>query len=119
MFRIKRALRRRQWRRELVQDIAEIPPEKAAQLCRTFERARVGDVEVRLALAIRGQESENPGDRAAMEKYAEVIRAGRRVKYGILRIEETWIDEPERESVPEHLEAEIESVFEEMENEDE
>jgi hypothetical protein len=88
------------------QDIADMTPEMAAQMCRNFERRRLGDVETRLMLARRGQLSENPGEAESMRKYEQVFLSGRRVQYGVLKI----IDVSEVHVTPEMRE-EIESIF--------
>jgi hypothetical protein len=87
-------------------DIDDMTPEMAAQMCRHFERRRLGDVETRLALARRGQLSGNPGEAESMRKYEQVFLSGRRVQYGVLKI----IDVSEVQVTPEMREA-IEEVF--------
>jgi hypothetical protein len=84
---MKKWKRRRKRRQEQATDILRLSPEKAAQLLRQLERAGIGDAETRLLLAKRGQLSEQPGEAASMEKYEEVIKAGRRVRYGTFRAE--------------------------------
>ena len=79
---LKRIRRKRATRRAQVSDIEKMHPDKAAQLLRNFERAGIGDIETRLALAERGMQSESRANAAAMAKYHAVIKAGRRIKYG-------------------------------------
>jgi hypothetical protein len=103
----KKWKRRRRRRQEQATDILRLTPELAAQLVRTLERHGIGDVETRLQLAKRGQLSENPGEAASMEKYEEVIRAGRRVRYATARVQFRTVQ------VPPELRADVESAFEE------
>jgi len=98
---------RRKLRQDQAADLARLSPERCAQLLRSLERAGIGDVDTRLRLAKRGQLSVNPGEAASMEKYEEVIRAGRRVRYATARVQFRTVQ------VPPELRADVESAFEE------
>ena len=80
-------IRRLQARRAQARDIAMLDPDRAAQLCRTLTRAGIADRRTLILLAKRGQQSELPGNRAAMEKYEAAIRAGRRIKFSVFKID--------------------------------
>jgi hypothetical protein len=94
-------------RQEQTADVLRLSPEKAAQLLRSLERAGIGDIEIRLLLAKRGQLSDQPGEAASMQKYEEVIRAGRRVRYGTFRAQFQAVTV----QVPPELRADVESAF--------
>jgi hypothetical protein len=103
----KKWKRRRNRRQEQATDILRLSPERCAQLLRQFERAGVGDIDTRLLLARRGQLSENPGESVAMERYEEVIKAGRRVRYATFPVQFRTV------MVDDALKAAVEEAFEE------
>jgi len=74
-------IKRLRRRRAQARDVAAMDPDRAAQLCRTLSRAGVADRPTLILLARRGQDSELPGNAAAMRKYEAAFRAGRRIKY--------------------------------------
>ena len=103
----KRWKTRRRRRQQQMMDVLRLSPEKCAQLLRQFERHGVGDIETRLLLARRGQLSENPGEAVAMERYEEVIKAGRRVRYATFPVQFRTV------MVDDALKAAVEEAFEE------
>ena len=99
-------IRRFRARRAQARDIAMLDPDRAAQLCRNLTRIGVSDRRTLILLARRGQDSTQPGNRAAMEKYEAAIRAGRRIKYGVFKI-----DNFTTVRVPEDLERAVEEAL--------
>jgi hypothetical protein len=63
-----------------------------------------------ILLAMRGQESELPGNRAAMQKYEAAIRTGRRVKYAAFPVEFRF------QHVPAELRADVEEALQGVEH---